>query len=106
MATRTSTAPSRSKRVKRGTISAQTIMSLLRHVIDPQHRRTIKWDAPASDYIRGDVPRFFRPLNESPEFSGYGLDLEKSDLMDVKTIADIGGAIIKRFRKNGWQVIV
>lgn len=106
MATRTNKAPSRAKRGKRGTISAQTIMSLLRHVIDPQHRRTIKWDAPASDYIRGSVPRFFRPLNESPEFSGYGLDLERSDLMDVKTIADIGGAIIKRFRKNGWQVIV
>jgi hypothetical protein len=55
---------------------------------------------------QGRVPRFYRALNESPEFSGYELDLERSDLMDVKTIADIGGAIIKRFRKNGWQVIV
>jgi hypothetical protein len=105
-AARTKTAPFRVKSALVRAISAQTIMSLLRNVIDPQHRRTIKWDAPASDYIRGPVPRFYRPLNESPQFSGYGLALQRSDLMDAKTVADIGGAIIKWFRENGWQVIV
>jgi hypothetical protein len=87
-------------------IRAQTIMSLLRHVLDPTGRRTVIWDAPASDYIRGSVPRFYRPLNESHEFSGYGLALERRDLMDAKTVADIGGAIIVWFRENGWQVNV
>jgi hypothetical protein len=105
MATRAK-APSRAKNVQRRSIRAQTIMSLLRHVIDPEHQRTIGWDGPASDYIHGDVPRFYRALNESAEFSGYGLALQRSDLMDVKTVADIGGAIILWFRSKGWQVIV
>lgn len=91
------------------TIRAQTVMSLLRHVLDPTGRRTIIWDAPIGRYIRGGpaaVRAFHKPLNTSPEFSGYGLNLSPGDLAAVSSVADIGTVLIKWFQKNNWTVIV
>jgi hypothetical protein len=88
-------------------ISAQTIMSILRHVIDPTDRRTIVWSAPVGRYIKGGRPAvraFFGPLNRA--FSGFKLGLKPGDLANVATISDVGAVIIEWFERNGYQVIL
>jgi hypothetical protein len=90
-------------------VAAQWIMTSLRHVIDPTDSRTILWDAPISKYVRGGTPAvraFANVLNRSPQFSGYQLGLTPGDLNGVKSVADVGAAIIDWFKGNGYRVIV
>lgn len=88
-------------------ISAQTIMSTLRHVIDPTDSRTIIWSAPVGKYIRGGpaaVRAFFGPLNRA--FRGFNLALKPGNLANVETISDVGAVIIEWFQRNGYRVIL
>jgi hypothetical protein len=90
-------------------ITAQSIMTSLRHVIDPTDKRTILWDAPVGRYIRGGkaaVRAFHNVLNKSPQFRGYKLSLTPGDMNDVGTVADIGIVVIDWFKGHGYRVIV
>jgi hypothetical protein len=89
----------------RRTIRAQTIMTLLKQVVDPSDNRTVVWDAP----IRGGaavVRALYRKLNNSREFSGYGLSLTPGDLANASSLGDVGGVIISWFQRNNYTVII
>jgi hypothetical protein len=90
-------------------ITAQWIMTSLRHVLDPTDNRTIVWDGPVGRYIRGGKPAvraFANVLNKSPQFRGFKLSLVPGDMQDVGTVADIGAVLIDWFKANGYRVIV
>lgn len=87
------------------TIRAQTIMTLLKHVVDPTDSRTIIWDA----NIRGGnaaVRALYKMINNSAEFSGYGVNLTPGDFADALSMADVGTVIIKWFQRNNYKVII
>jgi hypothetical protein len=83
------------------TIRASTIYALWVHVLG----RPIKdlGDSP-NDYNIPNVIAYADFLNHTPEFRPYGLDLQQSDVVNVDTMGKLGGAIIKNFQDNGWNV--
>jgi hypothetical protein len=60
-------------------------------------------DAP-SDYNIPNVIAYADFLNHTPQFSPYHLDLQQNDVVNVQTMGDLGGAIVKNFQDNGWTV--
>lgn len=88
-------------------IRAETIASLIRHVLDPKGRRQITWDAKIGKYIKGGaagLAGFAAVLNQSQQFQGYGLDLAPTDLSGVKVVRDLVTAVIGWFQGAGWTV--
>jgi hypothetical protein len=83
------------------TIRASTIYGLWIHVLG----RPIKdlGDSP-DDYNIPNVIAYAAFLNQTAEFQPYGLDLQQSDVVNVSTMGQLGGAIVKNFQDNGWTV--
>jgi hypothetical protein len=83
------------------TIQASKIYGLWIHVLG----RPIKDldDAP-SDYNIPNVIAYADFLNHTPEFRPYKLDLEQLDVVNADTMGKLGGAIVKNFEDNGWNV--
>src|ERR1700693_687747 len=57
-------------------------------------------DSPA-DYQIPNVIAYADYLNHTPQFKPYGLNLQQSDMVNVHTMGDLGGAIVKNFQDNG-----
>jgi hypothetical protein len=83
------------------TIRASTIYALWIHVLG----RPIKDlnDSP-DDYNIPNVIAYADFLNRTPEFAPYGLNLQQADVVNVNTMGKLGGAIVRNFRENGWNV--
>lgn len=60
-------------------------------------------DAP-SDYNISNVIAYADFLNHTSQFRPYRLDLQQSDVVNVHTMGELGGAIVKNFQDNGWTV--
>lgn len=83
------------------TIQASTIYDLWVAVLG---RRIKDLNDPPSDYGIADIIGYADFLNKTPEFKKYGLDLQQSDVVNVNTMGDLGGAIVGNFQSNGWTV--
>jgi hypothetical protein len=90
-------------------INASQIYRRLLSVLNVGH---INLDDPPSKYIKsaaGDGSKALRAfavrLNHSSEFDQDGLDLTPGDFAAVKTMRDLGGAIVAWYQRNGWTVL-
>jgi hypothetical protein len=83
------------------TISASTIYDLW---VDVLGRQIKSLDDPPSDYNIPNVIAYADFLNHTAQFSPYHLDLQQKDVVNVKTMGDLGGAIVENFQDNGWTV--
>lgn len=83
------------------TISASKIYSLL---VDVLGRPIKSLDDPPSDYNIPNVIAYADYLNHTDQFSFYHLSLQQSDVVNVQTMGDLGGAIVGNFQSNGWTV--
>jgi hypothetical protein len=90
---------------KKKSISAEEIYSRFIAVLGYSD---IDLNAPAGKYIRPGTPQVIRAfadvLNASEQFAPDKLALEPGDLANVKTIGDVGAAIIRWYQESGWAV--
>jgi hypothetical protein len=104
---RASTASRRAAIGQPRVISKQTIISIIRHMLDPNGNRPVVWDLAIGKYIKGGPPAvraFFAPLNRA--FKVFGLNLKPGDLAHVQTVADVVTVVADWLRSHGYQVIL
>jgi hypothetical protein len=82
-------------------ISASKIYDLW---VDVLGRRIKSLDDSPNDYGITNVLAYADFLNHTPQFSPYRLNLQQSDMVNVQSMGDLGGAIVKNFQDNGWTV--
>jgi len=89
------------------TIRMGTIASLVRSVLDPTGTRSIEWDEPIARTIPGGaaaLAAYAVYLNKAPQFAGYGLALEPTDMAKVKRPRDLVKVVGNWFTGAGWTL--